>query len=115
MAALLAELIAQVAHEADRRLCAITGEEQAQGWHEFPDRNRVIDRVKFVIANKGDGDDASHEAWMGQQLLAGWRWGETFDPRTKRDPWLIPFDELPEDRQRRDRLFRSVVLALTDQ
>jgi hypothetical protein len=39
---------------------------------------------------------AEHKRWMAERLESGWRLGPK-DSRRKTTPYLVPFDELPDD------------------
>jgi hypothetical protein len=44
-----------------------------------------------------------HGRYNAERLLAGWRWGEVRDPHGKTNPYLISWDELPEEVRKIDR------------
>ena len=109
----LPEQAARVAHEATRVLCRLMRNEVLPEWDDLDGRRAtLIDAAKFVVANPDEDDGGVHRAWMDAKLLDGWRWGPELDRASKRHPALLPFDELPEEDRRGDRLFRAVVLAL---
>ena len=112
MIRLVPEQVARVCHEANRAYCLLLGDDPPPPWEDFGGQGGIIDGVKFVIANPDAGDDGQHKAWMDHKLLDGWRYGETLDRQGKRHPNLVAFEDLPEEQQRKDRLFRAVVLAL---
>lgn len=109
-----ADVIARVAHEANRAWCAAHGDFSQPIWEQAPEWQvrSAIDGVRFHLANPDAGDSASHDNWMAEKARNGWVYGETKDPEAKTHPCMVPFDELPADQQAKDRLFRSVVHAL---
>jgi hypothetical protein len=38
-----------------------------------------------------------HDRWMTERRLAGWTYGEQRDPDQKVSPYLVPYDDLPEN------------------
>lgn len=106
--------IAKVAHEANRAYCQTLGDYSQPTWETAPDwqRSSAIDGVHFVTANPTAGDSASHDNWSREKLAAGWKYGPVKNPDAKEHPCLVPFGDLPPEQQAKDRLFRSVVLAL---
>ena len=47
---------------------------------------------------------AEHERWWKERLADGWTLGDK-DVERKRSPYLVPFDELPDDVAESDRMF----------
>lgn len=44
-----------------------------------------------------------HERWMNERLLAGWTYGATRDDAAKRNPNLVPWDQLAEEEKQHNR------------
>lgn len=108
--------IAVVCHEANKAYCETLGDKTQLPWDLAPDwqRNSAIRGVEFHLQNPDATDAASHEAWMKDKLAEGWQWGEIKDAAKKLHPQIKPFDELPIEQQRKDRLFRAIVHALRE-
>jgi hypothetical protein len=49
---------------------------------------------------------------MEDKIKDGWVYGETKDAEKKTHPCLVPFHELPEFQQKKDKLFCAIVDAL---
>lgn len=47
---------------------------------------------------------AEHDRWMAERLADGWTLGDK-DVEQKKSPYLVPFDELPDDVAKWDRMF----------
>jgi hypothetical protein len=109
MVQMLPERIAEVASEALRAYGGLLEQPRPVMRH---DRAAFLDDVKFIMANRDAGDEGLHQAWFEARLLDGWLFGEKLDRAAKRDPDLVPFDDLPEEKQTAERLLRAVVLAL---
>ena len=44
-----------------------------------------------------------HKRWNAERILNGWKYGKVRDDRRKIHPCLVPFEELPESEQEKDR------------
>lgn len=110
------ERIARVVHEANRAYCAALGDFSQLPWDEAPawQRDSAVNGVKFVLANPHEGPDANHQNWLRQKLREGWKYGPVKDPEKLEHPCMVAFEQLPEEQQVKDVLFRSVVLALAE-
>lgn len=47
--------------------------------------------------------EQEHEAWMAERKATGWVTGESVDAEKKTTPYLVPFNNLPEDIKQLDR------------
>jgi hypothetical protein len=110
-----AEAIARICHEANRAWCKVNGDDSQVPWDEAPDwqRSSAVNGVLFVLENPRAGDSAQHDNWAFEKARDGWVYGEIKDPVAKTHPCLVPFEMLPAHQQRKDRLFRAIVRALT--
>jgi len=109
------EAIARVCYEANRAYCLSHGDTSFMPWDDAPQwqRDTNIAGVAFHHENPDAGDAASHESWMAFKLADGWSYGAVKDGDAKTHPCLLPFDQLPAEQQAKDRLFRSIVHALS--
>lgn len=114
---MLVEQIARVAHEVNRAYCEALGDTSQPIWEAAPDwqQTSAINGVKFHIANPKAGPDHSHNAWLEEKRVAGWKHGPVKNPETKEHPCFVPYDELPVEQKAKDYLFRGVVHALVFQ
>lgn len=105
--------IARYAHEVNRRIQELLGEDPSPHWEDAPDwqRNSAITGVNKAKA--GLTPEALHESWMEHKLLEGWTYGETKDPDAKTHPCLLPYDSLPQEQKLKDHVFRAVVEGLS--
>lgn len=108
------EHIAQVCHEANRAYCATLGDMTQTEWESAPDWQRAsaIKGVRFHIDNPGSPPSASHDSWLKEKEATGWKFGPVKDPEKKEHPCFVPFDQLPIEQQRKDKLFAAIVEAL---
>lgn len=107
------EDIARVAHEANREYCKTLGDFSQIEWFGAPEwqRTSAINGVRFHLANRDAGAQASHESWLREKEADGWAYGATKDPERKLHPCFVPFDQLPREQQQKDYIFRAVVHA----
>jgi hypothetical protein len=108
------EQLAAICHEANRALCAVTGDHSQPPWSEAPDwqKESAIHGVKYHLANPGASAGHTHEVWLQGKLAAGWQQGPVKDPEAKEHPSLVPFEELPEVEQAKDYLFQAIIAGL---
>ncbi len=109
------EQIAAICHEANRALCAATGDDSQPPWKEAPDwqRESAFNSVRFHLANPAASASHSHEEWLREKAATGWRYGPVKNPASQEHPCIVPFEELPEDQQAKDYLFQAIVRGLS--
>ena len=73
----------------------------------------MIAGVRLHLGNPSAGPQASHEAWMKHKQAEGWIYGPVKDVELKEHPCMVPFAELPDHQQAKDRLICSVVASLS--
>jgi hypothetical protein len=105
--------IAQIAYEANRVLCEISGEtrptwEQSEKWERDTIHAGVVAIDEGKVRSAGD----SHISWAARKIDEGWRYGPERDPVKKTHPCLVPFIELPYHQRLKDHLFLAVVQSL---
>ncbi|HED3065078.1 TPA: hypothetical protein R4057_002031 [Kluyvera ascorbata] len=104
--------IARIAHEVNRAYCQANGDDSQPTWENAPDwqRDSATNGVNFHLT--GDHDPAaSHESWLAQKQLEGWKYGPVKDADKKEHPYVMPYDQLPAAQRVKDYLFRAVVHA----
>ena len=109
------EQIARVCYEANRAYCITLNDFSQLPWEAAPpwQRDSCIAGVRFRIENPDAPPRASHENWMKHKQAEGWVFGEKKSGADKTHPCMVPFDQLPEDQQRKDVIFALIVAALT--
>lgn len=110
------EAIAAICHEANRRYCHAIGDDSERSWETAPWRQKqsAIAGVVFVTINPEAPPSKAHENWLEQKIEEGWKYGSEKDEDNKIHPCILPYEKLPEDQKMKDRLFRSIVLALIE-
>jgi hypothetical protein len=111
------EQIARVCHEANRAYCATIGDNSQPTWENAPQwqKDSAIKGVEFHIARLDAGDEpspsASHESWLEQKRIEGWKYGPTKDAEKKTHPCFMPYDGLPIEQRLKDYVFAAIVKA----
>lgn len=107
--------IAAVCHEANRAYCQMNGDNSQRSWDDAEEwqRESAIRGVAFALANPTAPASSQHDAWLADKLKDGWVYGPTKDVSAKTHPCCVPYDELPEFQQRKDALFKAIVIALS--
>lgn len=105
--------IARVCHEVNKAYCEALGDRSQPAWEDAPEWQRASARMGVGLHVSGDfGPEASHISWMQQKLDDGWKYGPVKDPEKKEHPCMVPFNQLPQEQQAKDFIFRAVVHAL---
>jgi hypothetical protein len=114
MSKLIACYIARVCHEANREYCSTLGDHTQPPWDEAPEwqTDSAVSGVEFHLANPEATAAASHENWLKDKAADGWKYGPVKDPEKKEHPCFCPFDQLPIEQQKKDKLFKAIVDAL---
>ena len=107
-------LIAKVCHEANRSYCQILGDNSQLAWDDAPEwqRDVAIKGVEFCLANPNAPPSANHESWLRAKEADGWKWGPVKDADKKLHQCFAPYDELPIEQQKKDALFKAIVVAI---
>jgi hypothetical protein len=110
------EEIARVAHEINRAFCQSIGDETQVPWSVSPSWQKasVINGVIFHQTNPSATPEASHEVWMKEKELSGWKFGPVKDVAAKEHPCMVPYADLPQEQRSKDYLFRAVIHSLTN-
>lgn len=108
------EAIAKICHEVNRAYCAALGDNSQPAWEEAPEwqRKSAVTGVEFTLANPNAAASDSHESWLREKALDGWRYGPVKNPTTKEHPCFVPYLELPVEQRTKDYLFQAVVRSV---
>lgn len=109
-----AEPVAKVCHEANRAYCAALGDLSQPSWKDAPDwqKESAIKGVQFHYANPEAQPSDSHDSWLEQKRLDGWKYGPVKDPDAKTHPCYVPYDQLPAEQRAKDYIFRAICHAM---
>lgn len=110
------EQVARVCHEALRAYAMSIGDHTQIPWDGVPrwQKDRTVDGVRSAVANPEQDPAESHDLWVGGMCAAGWKLGKEKRPEVKEHPALVPYEDLSEEQQAKDRLFLAVVGALRE-
>jgi len=111
------EQIARVCHESIRAYCAALGDHTQVPWDEAPGMAEASGprRRQLPSGSICGGPQASasvtHEKWLEQKQLEGWRYGPVKNPENKEHPALLPYAKLRFEERMKDYLFAAIVEA----
>lgn len=104
------EFLARVAHEINRQICILNGE-QALHYSDMP--RDIIESMEKTILEMGSGSlGDSHREWMKVREGQGWVYGPTKCMECKTSPCLVPFEELPYQQKVKDCIFVGIKNAV---
>lgn len=108
------EWIAYVCHQANKAWCLSEGDDSQKDWPyaEQWQKDSAFNGVQFRIDNPLAPPSAMHDNWSDEKVADGWVYGEVKDVDKKTHPCLVPFDQLPLNQQKKDKLFSAIVDAL---
>lgn len=109
------EEIAIVCHQANKAWCEQNGDFTQENWNSAQDwqKESAIKGVQFAVENPDAPASAQHDAWSADKVSDGWVYGPVKDAGERQHPCLVPFEELPEFQQKKDKLFKAIVQALS--
>ena len=99
--------IAEACHNANKAYCESIGDTSQPSWQDAPEniKNSVISGVRFHLNNPNAKPEDSHNNWLKDKTADGWKYGEVKNMETKEHPCFVPYNELPEDQQKKDSIF----------
>lgn len=108
------EQIARVTYEVNRAYCESQGDHSFGPWEKAPGWQLAanIQGVEFMIANPGASPADSHESWLAQKRVDGWKYGPLKDAKKKEHPCYVPYDQLPPAQKAKDYIFLAIVRAI---
>lgn len=112
----LVELTAKICHEANKAYCGGTGDASQLPWEWAPLWQKESARSGVLAVFRGEVSTAkeSHESWLTQKRLDGWKYGTVKDEIKREHPCLVPYEDLPKEQQIKDYLFTSICNTMSN-
>jgi len=105
--------IAQVAHEANRALQRIAGDDNpSPPWDDAPLDQRDSAIAGILTALNGATPEEQHDAWAAHKRADGWVYGAVKDAEAKTHPCLVPYANLPPEQRVKDAVYIAIVRAM---
>lgn len=110
------EVIAKIAHQANKAYCEGIGDNSQVNWDEAPEwqRGSAMQGVQFHLDNPTAGASASHDSWLAVKEAEGWKYGEVKDSVKKEHPCYVPYEKLPLAQKIKDYIFKGIVHSFID-
>lgn len=112
---LTGEDIAFIAHETNRAMQALLGDDLPSlpwFWEGRDLRETTIAGVRRVLS--GITPEENHDQWCLHKRQQGWAYGAEKDIERRLHPCLVPFPALPKAEQAKVKMFYAVVNALAE-
>lgn len=103
---------AQAAHQTNRAYCQAIGDDSQPPWETAPMWQRESAYAGVLGVINGNTPEQSHESWLKQKEMDGWKYGPVKDPDAKQHPCFVPYAELPPEQQAKDHVYVAVVKAM---
>ena len=106
--------IARIAHETNRIYCQTLGDFSHEPWTlcQQWQRDSIINGARAIQRSAVTRPEQSHENWLDEKMINGWKYGPTKNVAAKVHPCMVPFNELSQEQQMKDHLFFSIVTTL---
>jgi hypothetical protein len=103
---------ARAAHEVNRAYCFARGDASQPPWEQAPSwqQESAIRGVAKALHPSTTPRD-SHDAWLHDKRVDGWKYGPAKDPVAKTHPCMKPYEELSAEQRAKDELYLAVVRA----
>ena len=107
--------IAKICHDANKSICEINGDNSQVEFNKAPSwqQNSAMQGVEFCLMNPNAPASANHESWLAAKEADGWKYGPVKDAEKKEHPCMVDYDQLPEEQQMKDHVFKAIVASLT--
>lgn len=89
-----------------------TGIPVSPPWDDLDDETQDSAAQGVMGIIRGDDPAQSHRNWLDFKIEHGWVFGDVKDEVAKTHPCIVPYNELPDEQQIKDKLFHAIVNAL---
>lgn len=107
--------LAKICHEAARAHEENETEIKRNPWEDSSGDHRrgLIETVGFIKQNPDATPEQVHEQWVKRKKKAGWRRGEKRSEKDKTSPYLVRWDELPDEIKMKTTLFIAITRSFS--
>jgi len=111
----LVEQIARVCYAAATTWDESHGADPAPAWEDADEATvqSLTKRINVTLADPRGGDGTYHNTWVAEMRENGWCAGSDYDAKRKIDPQMVQFHMLTPFQKARERMFRSIIIALS--
>lgn len=110
------EQIARMCHETNRTYCEMLGDNSQVQWQLAPQwqRDSCIQGVRFFLNNPHANPIDMHWNWVKDKTANGWIHGAEKNAALRTHPCMVEYRFLPEEQKRKDKIFISIIRAMTE-
>ena len=85
------EQAAEICHEVNKAYCKVLGDFSQPSWQVAPDwqKSSAIAGIKFHLENPDAKPSHSHESWLEEKSMGGWKYGPKKDPQKREHPCIF--------------------------
>lgn len=100
----IARLVANVNHAYGE----VTRRYQSK-WADLTEgkREKLRNDIKAYM-ERGESFEHIHSHWVTEKVQDGWRFGEQFNLKTKESPYLVPYNQLPQEKKAIDAIIATI-------
>ena len=106
--------ICRIAHEANRIVQRINGEEVDGPWEQISKAKQTSTIAGVTKVMEGETPEELHESWVYHKLKLGWTYGPEKSEDKKTHPCMVPYNQLSRNDRVKDHMFQNVVNAIFD-
>ena len=103
--------IAKVCHEVNRAYCCSIGDFSQPEWDVAPNwqKTSAVNGVTYHLQNEDSTPADSHNSWLQEKRLDGWKYGKIKDDVKKEHPCFLEYVDLPNDQKSKDYIFKEII------
>lgn len=113
-AMILVNMAARTAHAVNKVYCESIGDFSHVKWSKAEQwqRESYAAGVIGIMRNQETTPEQTHSSWVAKKKFDGWVYGEKKDAEKKTHPYMVPYEELPDEQKLKDQLFVAVVRSV---
>ena len=104
------EKIAELCHSVNKAYCQSIDDNSQLDWKDAPEwqKTSAINGVEFHLESTNTKPEDSHNSWLEEKRLDGWKYGKVKDAEKKEHPCFVPYDQLPKEQKAKDYIFKAI-------